>query len=245
MGEIRLNKYIAQCGIASRRKADELIKQGRVRVNGQIVKELGLKVNPNKDNVLVNDKPVKPVEDKIFIKLYKPRGYLTQIGKDRFGRKTLTDLFEETGLKSHVFPVGRLDYDSEGLLILTNDGDLANKIAHPRFNIRKTYVVEVQGRVNLETFKRMKIGIRLEDGFLKPDDIKILKKKKFSTLIEMTIHSGKKRVIRRFMRAFNHPVKRLIRTKIGNIELGNLKEKEWKVISEHEINRLLKKGKKV
>ena len=166
----------------------------------------------------------------MYIKLYKPRGYLTELGKDKFGRKTLTDLFKETGIKEKVFPVGRLDYESEGLLILTNDGEAANLIMHPKNKVAKTYIVEVKGRVNLDKFNRMRKGILLEDGFLKPDDIKIVKKRRSSTIIEITIHSGQKRVIRRFMKSFGHPVLRLIRVKVGKVSLENLKPGEWEYI---------------
>ena len=240
--EVRLNKFLSQAGITSRRKADELIKQGRVKVNQEVVKDLGFKIDPSKDKVFVDEKPVKISDRKLYIKLYKPRGYLTQLGKDKFGRKTLKDLFEEIGLKDRVYPVGRLDYESEGLLILTNDGETANQIAHPRFKVPKTYIVEVKGKVNLPTFNKMKKGTFLEDGFLKPDEIKILKKKRNSTVLEITIHSGKKRIIRRFMKSFGHPVQRLIRTRIGNIKLGNLKEKQWESIPETDIQKLLSKS---
>jgi len=228
--EIRLNKYIASTGYCSRRKADRLIEEGKVKVNGKVVREFGIKINPEKDTVEVEGKILKPLRKKVYIKLYKPRGYLTELGKDKFGRKTLTDLFKETGIKEKVFPVGRLDYESEGLLILTNDGETANLIMHPKNKVAKTYIVEVKGRVNLDKFNRMRKGILLEDGFLKPDDIKIVKKRRSSTIIEITIHSGQKRVIRRFMKSFGHPVLRLIRVKVGKISLRNLKPGEWEYI---------------
>ncbi len=239
--EVRLNKYIASTGFCSRRKADELIKKGVVKVNGEYVKELGKKIDPDKDTVEVEGKILKPTDKKVYIKLYKPRGYLTQLGKDRFGRKTLSDLFEEVGIKEKVFPVGRLDYNSEGLLLLTNDGEFANLIMHPKNKIKKTYVVEVKGRVNIETFKKMKKGASLEDGFLKPDDIKIIKKKKYSTVLEITIHSGQKRVVRRFMKFFGHPVQRLIRTKIGSIKLDNMKKGQWAYIKKPTIHSISKR----
>ena len=239
--EIRLNKFIASSGCCSRRKADELIKAGKVKVNGKIIKELGLKINPEKDKVEVEGKKIKPQEEKIYIKLYKPRGYLTQLGKDKFGRKTLTDLFKEIGIKEKVFPVGRLDYDSEGLLILTNDGDFANLIMHPKNKIQKTYLVEVKGRVNLEKFNKMKKGKHLEDGtYLKPDELKIIKKKRNSTILEITIHSGQKRIIRRYMKEFGHPVLRLTRTRIGNINLGDLKAFKWAKLDKKEVEKLKK-----
>ncbi len=229
--EIRLNKYIAQSGICSRRKADDLIKQGKVKVNNQIVKDLGTKVNPEKDKVSVEGKRIKPLGKEIFIKLYKPVGYLTQLGKDKFGKKTLSDLFEEVGIKENVFPVGRLDYESEGLLLLTNQGDFAYKISHPKFKIPKTYIVEIDRRISHSEFNKLVKGTKLEDGFFKPDEIKILKKKRNSTILEMTIHSGKKRIIRRYMKAFGYNVKRLIRTKIGNIDLEGIDEKKiWKYL---------------
>jgi 23S rRNA pseudouridine2605 synthase len=239
--EIRLNKFIASSGCCSRRKADELIKNGKVKVNGKIIKELGTKINPEKDKVEVEGKLIKPQDKNVYIKIYKPREVLTQLGKDKFGRKTLSDLLEEVGIKDKVFPVGRLDFDSEGLLILTNDGEFANLVMHPKNKIQKTYLVEVKGRVNLEKFNKMKKGKHLENGiFLKPDDLKIIKKKKNSTILEITIHSGQKRIIRHYMKEFGHPVLRLTRTRIGNIKLENLKPTQWKKIDKKEIEKLKK-----
>ncbi|SNZ08938.1 23S rRNA pseudouridine2605 synthase [Persephonella hydrogeniphila] len=232
---LRLNRFIAQSGYCSRRKADELIFTGKVKVNGEVIKEPGTKVNPEKDIVEVEGKKIKLPDKKLYIKLYKPRGYLTQLGRDKFGRKTLTDLFEEIGIKERVFPAGRLDYESEGLLILTNDGDFANLIMHPSKKIRKTYIVEVKGRVRSDTFRRMVKGVKLEDGFVRPDDIKILRKKKDSTVLQITIHTGQKRVVRRFMKTLKHPVLKLIRTKIGKISVDGMKSGEWKYITEKEI----------
>ncbi|WP_457639831.1 pseudouridine synthase [Persephonella sp.] len=238
--EVRLNRFIASSGCCSRRKADQLIAEGKVKVNGQVVREHGTKVNPDRDRVEVNGRLIKPAEKKVYIKMYKPAGYLTQLGRDRFGRKTLEELFEEVGIKSPVFPVGRLDYNSEGLLVLTNDGEFANAVMHPKRKVPKTYVVEVKGRVNLDTFNSMKKGRRLEDTFLKPDSIKIIKKKKNSTVLEITIHSGQKRVIRRFTASFGHPVLRLVRTAVGKIKLNGLKPKQWTEIPEYEIKGTLK-----
>ncbi|RUM59145.1 MAG: pseudouridine synthase [Persephonella sp.] len=234
---IRLNKYLASTGCCSRRKADLLIQEGKVKVNGEIVRELGIKINPKNDKVEVDGKLVKPVKKFKYVKLYKPRGVLTQLGKDKFGRKTLTDLFKEIGIKDNLFPIGRLDLDSEGLLLLTNDGDFANFVMHPKNKIPKRYIVEVKGRVNIESFNKMRKGTFLEYGeFLKPDDIKIVKKKRNSTVLDITIHSGQKRVIRRFTKAFGYPVLRLKRIQIGNIKLEDLKAGEWKYITERELN---------
>ncbi len=236
--EIRLNKYIAQSGYCSRRKADELIKQGKVKINGQIVKELGIKINPKRDKVEIEGKILKPQEEKKYYKLYKPRGYLTALGKDKFGRKTLSDLFREINFKENVFPVGRLDYDSEGLLLLTNDGEFAYKLMHPKFKVPKTYIVEVQGRVNAKTFNKMEKGTKLEDVFLKPDSIKIIRKTSNSTIFEITIHSGQKRILRRFFKKFGFPVKRLKRIRVGKINLGNVREGEVVELGRDEIKTL-------
>ncbi|WP_457623389.1 pseudouridine synthase [Persephonella sp.] len=241
--EERLNKFIASSGVCSRRKADELIKRGLVKVNGKVVNELGIKINPEKDVIEVLGREIIKKDKKIYLKLYKPRGYLTQLGKDKFGRKTLEDLYKEVGIKDRVFPVGRLDYDSEGLLILTNDGDFADYVTHPKNNIKKTYIVKVKGRVNHKTFNRIRKGALLSDGFFKVDEVKILKKGKNYTVLEVVIHSGKKRILRRYLDYFNHPVERLKRIKIGLISLGDLKEKEWEKIDDNIINRMSKKKK--
>lgn len=233
---IRINKYIASSGCCSRRKAEELIKEGKVFVNGKKITDLSFKINPEKDIVKIDDKIIKPVEKDIFIKIYKPRKYLTQLGKDKFGRKTLSDLLQEIGIKEKVFPVGRLDYDSEGLLILTNNGEVAYKLSHPKFEKEKVYDVLVDGII--KDLEKLQKGIMLEDGFFKPDDIKILRYEDGKTWLRIKIHSGKKRIIRRFMDAFGHKVLRLIRIKMDNIELGNLKPKEYRFLTEEEIKKL-------
>ncbi|RMA92484.1 pseudouridine synthase [Hydrogenothermus marinus] len=240
----RLNKFIASTGYCSRRKADILIKEGKVKVNGQKVSELGIKIDPSKDKVEVEGKILKPISKKVYYKLYKPRGYLTALGKDKFGRKTLTDLFKEINFKEKVFPVGRLDLDSEGLLILTNDGEFAYKLMHPSFKIPKKYILKVEGRINAKDFNKIKKGTKLEDTFLKPDSVKILKKDEKSTTVEIEIHSGQKRILRRFFKKFGYPVKRLLRIQIGNIKLGDLKEKEIKIIGEEEILKLKRRLRK-
>ncbi len=240
--EIRLNKYIAQSGICSKRKADQLILEGKVQVNGKTVKDLGVKVDTEKDKITIEGKEIKPSQKEIFIKLYKPRGYLTQLGKDKFGKKTLTDLFKEVGIKENVFPIGRLDYESEGLLLLTNQGDFAYKISHPKFKVPKTYIVEIDRRLSHSEFNKLVKGKKLEDGFFKPDEIKIIKKKRNSTILEMTIHSGKKRIIRRYMKSFGYNVKRLIRIKIANIELDGLDEKKiWKFLKPEKVKESFKR----
>lgn len=237
---IRLNKYISESGYCSRRKADELIKAGRVRVNSKIITELGYKINPETDKVYVDDVLIKPKEENIYIKLYKPRGYLTALGKDKFGKKTLTDLFREISLKDKVFPAGRLDFDSEGLLILTNDGDFANILIHPKYEIEKVYKVLLDGVVDDNKLEKIKKGTVLEDGFFKPDRIRVLSFNGNKTLVEVVIHSGKKRILRRFFKAFGHRVLRLIRVKIGNISVNGLKPGQFEYIPKSQIDQLIK-----
>ncbi|MCX7739072.1 MAG: rRNA pseudouridine synthase [Hydrogenothermaceae bacterium] len=238
---IRLNRYIAESGYCSRRKADELIKDGRVRVNSGVVRELGLKVDPEKDIVEVEGKQIKPFKRVVYIRLYKPRGYLTALGKDKFGKKTLTDLFREINLREKVFPAGRLDFDSEGLLILTNDGNFAHRLTHPRFKVDKVYHLKVDRVIDQETLEKMREGIELEDGFFKLDSIRIMKVEKDFTWVEAVIHSGKKRILRRFFKAFNHTVLRLVRVKIGDISVKGLRPGEYSYIPQSQIDRLLKK----
>ena len=239
--EIRLNKFISQSGCCSRRKADRYILEGKVKVNGVTVRNPALRVNPIKDKVYWNGNLIKPKEKKIYLKLYKPPGYLTELGKDKFGRKSLTDLYNEVGIQERLFPAGRLDYDSEGLLVITNDGDFANILMHPRKKIKKKYVVEVAGRVGLESFNRIKKGTNFEGIYLKPDKVRLLRKRKNSTIMEITIHTGQKRVIRRYMKMFGHPVLKLKRTEIGLIKLEKLKPKEWEKIPIDVVNRIKSK----
>lgn len=241
MAVIRLNRFIAQSGICSRRKADILIQEGKVKVNGNTIKELGTHIDPEKDIVEVEGKIIKPDDKKIYIKIYKPVGYLSELGKDKFGRKTLTDLLNEIGIRKKLFPVGRLDYNSEGLLLLTNDGDFANKVAHPKNEIKKVYNVEVYPVVDDKTFNKMLNGIELEDGFFKPDKLKIIKNTDKTTWLKFEIHSGKKRILRRYVSKFGHRVKRLIRIKIDNIDLENLKPFQFKHLTKEEVKGIYEK----
>lgn len=239
---IRLNKFISESGYCSRRKADELIKAGKVKVNSNVVTELGYKVDTEVDKVYIDGTLINPKKDKVYIKLYKPRGYLTALGRDRFGKKTLSDLFREIGLRDRVFPVGRLDFDSEGLLILTNDGYFANLLTHPKYNVSKVYKVMLEGVIDKDKLEDMKRGLVLEDGFFKPDEIKIVSLGRNKTWVEVAIHSGKKRILRRFFKSFGHKVLRLIRVKIDGISIDDLKPGEFDYIPKSYIERLIKYG---
>lgn len=233
----RLQKYIARCGVCSRRKAEELIAQGRVRVNGNLITQMGYVINPDQVEVSVDNQIINPVVDKVYLMLNKPAGYLTT-ASDPEGRRTVFDLLPN--LKERIFPIGRLDSDSEGLLLFTNDGELANRIMHPRYGIKKKYVVSVEGEISHRTIASLTRGIVLEDGKTAPAKIKILRSSRPATLLELEIFEGKKRQIRRMFVAVGHPVINLLRIQFGPILLGNLKFGKYRFLAKPEIDTLKK-----
>lgn len=238
MGEIvRLQKYIAMCGVASRRNAETLIDEGKVCVNGQKVSEQGIKVEIGADTVTVNGKTVKPVNRLYYIMLNKPVGYVSTV-KDQFERPTVIDLLGGE-IPARLFPVGRLDYDTEGLLLLTNDGDFAYKITHPKHKVDKTYIAVLKGGISIKGLAQLRRGVRLDDGFVtSPAEIEMLNTDAGHTTVKITIHEGKNRQVRRMFEAVGSKVVELQRVAIGRTELGNLPLGRWRYLTSHEISFL-------
>lgn len=237
MDEVRLQKFLASCGIASRRKCEELILAGKVEVNGKVVNELGTKVNIQKDEVKYNGKIIKPEEEKIYILLNKPIGYVTTV-KEQFGRDKVTDLVKQN---KKIVPVGRLDMYTSGALILTNDGELVNKLTHPKNEINKTYNVTVAGIVTEQDIENLKSGVEIDNSYItKPAKVKILKidNEKNISRVQITIHEGKNRQIRKMCQAINKRVLALHRSKIGNIEVRDLKLGTWRYLTKKEVDEL-------
>ena len=230
--EERLQKFMASCGIASRRKCEELILSGKVKVNGVVVTELGVKVNGNKDKIEYNEKIIKPEEKKVYILLNKPEGYITSV-KDEKNRKTVLDIVK---VEERIYPIGRLDYDSSGLLLLTNDGDIYNKIIHPRVEITKKYIAVVQGVFKKQELEKFKKGVDIGGYITAKAEIKVLKYEDDKTTVEIGIHEGKNRQIRKMCAALNHNVLALKRISIGKIKLGNLKRGEYRDLTREELN---------
>lgn len=234
--EERIQKIISRCGVASRRKAEELILEGLVTVNGRPA-TLGMKADLERDHIKVKGKLLGAVHSKVYLMFHKPLHCLTAL-YDSEGRTTVQDFL--TRVKAKVFPVGRLDYNSEGLLILTNDGELANALLHPKNRIPKTYRVKIDGLLEDKDIVKLERGIKLEDGMTAPARVRKIKKLKANSWIEITIHEGRKRQIRRMLERVGHPVSKLIRTRINGLELGNLKPGEFRYLAPHEIKKMKK-----
>ncbi len=239
MEEIRLQKFLAEAGIASRRKCEEYILEGKVKVNNVIVTELGTKVNPKQDKIFFENKLVEIDEENshIYIILNKPIGYVTTV-KDQFNRPTVLDLIKN--INKRIVPVGRLDMYTSGALILTDDGDFVYKITHPKHEITKTYTVTVKGIIKEEEVKKLENGVRIENYITKEAKVKILKTdiEKNISRLEITIHEGKNRQVRKMCEAIDKKVLALHRSKIGNITVKNMKIGEWRYLTKHELNSL-------
>ncbi|MCE7791063.1 rRNA pseudouridine synthase [Salipaludibacillus sp. CUR1] len=231
----RLQKVIAQAGVTSRRKAEGLITEGKVSVNGVKVTELGTKVDPEKDDVAVNGVPIDK-EQPVYFLLYKPTGVISSVS-DEHGRKVVTDYIHS---EQRVYPIGRLDSDTSGLLLLTNDGDFANLLMHPKYKIKKTYIAKVEGMPLRETVKQLERGVKLEDGKTAPAKVKVKKteKKKNTSVVEITIHEGKNRQVRRMFEHVGHPVLKLKRETYGFLTLHGLNAGESRELKPHEVKQL-------
>ncbi len=232
--KVRLQKFLSSSGVASRRKAEELIENGRVKVNGRVA-HLGDKVDPFRDKVQVSGKRVVGVKEKVYIMLHKPRGFVTTLN-DEHDRKCVASLVEDVGVR--VFPVGRLDRNSEGLLIMTNDGEFSNKLTHPSSHVNKTYRVTVAGSVDDETVLKLCEGILLDDRKTLPCDVHVIDRKPDRTVLIFVIHEGRNRQIRRMCEAVNLEVLRLKRTEIAGVKLGMLPQGKWRPLNEKEMRHL-------
>lgn len=230
----RIQKIIASAGIASRRAAEKLISEGRVSVNHRVVK-LGAKADAQKDEIRVEGKLISTEISKIYLMLNKPSGYITSL-RDPQGRPIVTDLLHD--VSERIFPVGRLDYDSEGLLLMTNDGSFAQRLQHPRFTIPKTYMVKVKGKLTRGEIRTIEEGIELSDGKFIPSDIELEKINRKSCWFKLTIFEGRNRIIKRVFESIGHPVIRLIRVAVSDIHLDTLRVGEYRYLEKREIKRL-------
>ena len=236
--EERLQKYLAQCGVASRRKCEELILQGRIQVNGVTVTELGTKINPEKDKIKFDGKDIKQAKKLVYILLNKPIGYVTT-ADDQFGRDTVLDLVK---VKERIVPVGRLDMYTSGALILTNDGDFVYQVTHPKHEIEKTYTVTIKGIVQNSEVEQLRNGIKIDDYITKPARVKILKTdtEKDISRLEITIHEGKNRQVRKMCEAVGRKVLALHRSKIGGIGVKDIELGKWRYLTANEVQQILK-----
>lgn len=232
---MRLNKYMALCGVASRRKSDELIKNKKVKVNGKIVEELGIDVDENQDKVEVNGKIIKLEQKNVYILINKPEGYVTTV-KDQFKRKTVLDLVKD--VDERIYPIGRLDYETSGLLILTNDGDLTYRLTHPKHEVVKTYLARLKFVPDKIKIKQFESGLKIDEYVTAPAQFKVIKKEEKQSICEIKIHEGKNRQVRKMCKAIGHPVLSLRRIAIGDIKLENLKVGKYRNLTQKEINYL-------
>jgi 23S rRNA pseudouridine2605 synthase len=229
----RLQKVLARAGLGSRRVCEELVADGRVTVNGEVA-QLGRRVDVDHDVIALDDVPVVVRSDLVYYLLNKPTGYVST-ASDPEGRRTVVELVPDT---PRVFPVGRLDYDTEGLLLLTNDGELTHLLTHPRFGVVKTYLAEVEGDPTAGAVRALREGVELDDGRTAPARVKVVQRRGATSAIELGIHEGRNRQVRRMCDAVGHPVVRLVRTRIGPLRDGSLKPGTWRALTPAEVRRL-------
>ncbi|WP_020577434.1 pseudouridine synthase [Actinopolymorpha alba] len=233
---IRLQKVLAQAGVASRRAAEELIIDGRVEVNGEIVTVLGTRVDPEHDVLRVDGERVPVDVSKVYLALNKPRGVVSTMS-DPEGRRCLGDLVEDR--RERLFHVGRLDTDTEGLILLVNDGEFAHRLAHPSYGVQKTYLAEVTGPVPHRVGRQLRDGVELEDGPARVDAFRIVQQSGRKALVEVVLHEGRKHIVRRLLAEVGHPVRRLVRTAVGPVKLGDLRPGQFRPLTRKELGSLL------
>lgn len=232
---MRLQKFLAVCGVSSRRSAEKMILDGKVTVNGKTITEMGVQVDENTDVVFVCGKRVLPENEKHYIAYNKPIGEITT-ASDPEGRKTVMDRFE--GYPVRLFPVGRLDYDSEGLLLLTNDGELMNHLLHPSHEVQKVYLTKVSNQVTDEELRQLRYGVKIDGKLTSPAEVRLIKREAFDTVVLVGIHEGRNRQVRKMMEAIGHQVVSLKRVEFGPIRLNDLPSGQWRKLTEQEINKL-------
>lgn len=238
---MRLQKYMALCGVASRRASEDIIKQGRVSVNGDMIDYMGFEVDENYDTVEVDGTPIRPEAKKFYILLNKPKGYVTTVS-DEFDRPTVMELVRD--VHARIYPVGRLDYDTAGLLIMTNDGEFANILTHPSHNVNKGYIAQLNKMPDAEALNTLRKGVLLDGKLTAPAKVEVLKATKFNCEIKVTIHEGRNRQVRRMFEAIGAEVTMLKRISVGNVTLGNLPEGKWRHLNDAERQRLAGKDTK-
>ncbi len=232
---LRLQKYLADCGVASRRKSEELIEQGKVKVNGRVA-QIGDKVNPKKDDITVSGKKIIKSKSYTYIMLHKPRGFITTMN-DEMGRRCVAELVKDVGVR--VYPVGRLDRESEGLLLMTNDGEFANAMTHPTKHVPKTYRVTVRPSITDEQITALTTGIMIEDRMTAPAEVRVLTKEEGRVVLEIVLYEGRNRQIRKMCEALGLEVARLKRTAVGSVKLGMLPQGKWRELKEDEVHKLM------
>lgn len=236
---LRLQKYLAECGVASRRGAEALIRDGRIKVNGKTIREMGVKIDEENDVVEFDEVRVKPQTKMVYIMLNKPVGFVTTVSDDK-GRDTVMSLVSDIPIR--IYPVGRLDYDTEGLLLMTNDGDLTYKITHPKNNVEKTYVAEVSGNISMDTIIRLRSGVVVDGVKTSPAKVEVVGATRLGTKLKITIHEGRNRQVRKMFETVGCVVKRLVRTEEAGLKLGHVPLGRWRKLTEPEINMLKKIG---
>jgi len=234
-GGIRLQKVLAAAGVGSRRHCEEMIGAGRVEVDGEIVRRFGARVDPQTQVIRVDGRRIPAREDLVYLALNKPAGVLTSMSDPR-GRPTIADYLGDR--MERLFHVGRLDYDTEGLMLLTNDGELAHRLAHPSYGVLKTYLADVAGPLTRDLGRRLMTGIELDDGLATADRFRVVERAGQRALVEITLHEGRKHIVRRMLAEAGHPVSRLVRTQVGPVALGPLKPGTTRRLTTREIGEL-------